>query len=95
MEVKCNGVLVATMGDVVGLKDVESFLLANGLTVPIEEVELVYTESEAKSARQSAYKLESDPLYMEWQYDQTAESEKDWRDKVTEIKLRYPLIKES
>lgn len=41
--------------------------------------------------RQTAYKSESDPLYMEWQFDQTAESEQAWRDKVAEIKLRYPL----
>lgn len=41
--------------------------------------------------RESAYKSESDPLYMEWQFDQTPESEQAWRDKVAEIKLRYPL----
>jgi len=41
--------------------------------------------------RQSAYRLESDPLYMEWQYDQTEESEQAWRDKVAQIKGRYPL----
>ena len=41
--------------------------------------------------RKTAYKSESDPLYMEWQFDQTAESEQAWRDKVAEIKLRYPL----
>jgi len=42
--------------------------------------------------RQVAYKAESDPLYMEWQFDQTPESEQAWRDKVEEIKLRYPLV---
>ncbi|WP_215407612.1 hypothetical protein [Vibrio gigantis] len=41
--------------------------------------------------RQTAYRAESDPLYMEWQFDQTAESENTWRDKVSEIKNRYPL----
>ena len=41
--------------------------------------------------RQNAYKLESDPLYLEWQYDQKAASETAWRDKVAEIKTRYPL----
>lgn len=41
--------------------------------------------------RQAAYKTESDPLYMEWQFDQTTDSEQAWRDKVTEIKARYPL----
>lgn len=41
--------------------------------------------------RKAAYKAESDPLYMEWQCDQTTEKEKAWRDKVGEIKARYPL----
>ncbi|GLT16289.1 hypothetical protein GCM10007938_00650 [Vibrio zhanjiangensis] len=43
------------------------------------------------SLRQKAYYQESDPLYLEWQYDKTAEKEQQWRDKVTEIKARYPL----
>ncbi|MBD6946520.1 hypothetical protein [Vibrio parahaemolyticus] len=47
--------------------------------------------SEVISRRVADYQKESDPLYMEWQYDQTAESEKAWRDKVAEIKARYPL----
>ncbi|MNJ56777.1 hypothetical protein D3C77_523410 [compost metagenome] len=46
---------------------------------------------DAQVARRAAYAAESDPLYLEWQYDQTAESEQAWRDKVTEIKARYPL----
>jgi hypothetical protein len=41
--------------------------------------------------REAAYKTESDPLYMEWQYDQTEEAKQKWRDKVAEIKERYPL----
>jgi hypothetical protein len=41
--------------------------------------------------REAAYKTESDPLYMEWQYDQTEEAEQKWCDKVAEIKERYPL----
>jgi hypothetical protein len=41
--------------------------------------------------REAAYKSESDPLYMEWQYDQTDSAEKKWRDKVAEIKARLPL----
>ncbi|MGL1407032.1 hypothetical protein ACSTIX_10640 [Vibrio parahaemolyticus] len=48
-----------------------------------------------RERRQSAYRSESDPLYMEWQYDQTAESEQIWRDKVAEIKARYPLPSEA
>ncbi len=50
---------------------------------------------QAKASRQAAYKTESDPLYMEWQYDQTPESESAWRSKVAEIKARYPLPTES
>jgi hypothetical protein len=41
--------------------------------------------------REGAYKAESDPLYMEWQYDQTEEAKQKWRDKVAEIKERLPL----
>lgn len=53
----------------------------------IEEIERYKT----KELRQQAYSKESDPLYLEWQYDQTEESEQKWRDKVAEIKERYPL----
>ena len=95
MEIRHNGILVAIMGDVVGLKEIELFLLANGSTVPINEVQLVYTVSEVKSARQSAYKLESDSLYMEWKSDKTPESEQAWRDKLAEIKARYPFPTEN
>ncbi|WP_217494995.1 hypothetical protein [Marinomonas sp. FW-1] len=45
----------------------------------------------AIAQREAAYKQESDPLYMEWQYDKTDEAEQKWRDKVAEIKERYPL----
>lgn len=41
--------------------------------------------------RRRAYVQESDPLYMEWQYDNTSESEQTWRQKVEEIKERFPL----
>jgi hypothetical protein len=47
--------------------------------------------SSVLNEREAAYKTESDPLYMEWQYDGTAEAEQKWRDKVAEIKERYPL----
>ncbi len=45
----------------------------------------------AKVKRQAAYKAESDPLYMEAQFDGTPETLQKWRDKVAEIKARYPL----
>ncbi len=51
--------------------------------------------SDIQDARQLAYKDESDPLFLEWQYDQTQEKETSWRDKVAEIKARYPLPAES
>ena len=43
--------------------------------------------------RRRRYETESDPLYLEWQYDKTQESEQVWRDKVAEIKLRYPVAR--
>lgn len=59
------------------------------------ENKTTYFALKSVTARKSAYKAESDPLYMEWQFDQTLESENAWRDKVAEIKLRYPLITNS
>ncbi|WP_345873062.1 hypothetical protein [Shewanella algae] len=47
--------------------------------------------SQNHEKRQAAYREESDPLFLEWQYDGTPEAEKIWRDKVAEIKARYPL----
>lgn len=41
--------------------------------------------------RQRAYVAESDHLFLEWQYDKTAAAEQAWRDKVAEIKARYPV----
>ena len=43
--------------------------------------------------RQRAYGAESDPLFLEWQYDKTPAAEQTWRDKVAEIKLRYPVAR--
>lgn len=42
--------------------------------------------------RQRAYVAESDHLFLEWQYDKTPEAETRWRDKVAEIKARYPVV---
>ncbi|WP_036230125.1 hypothetical protein [Marinobacterium jannaschii] len=41
--------------------------------------------------RKAAYREESDPLFIEWQYENDSASEQAWRDKVAEIKARYPL----
>ena len=43
--------------------------------------------------RKRRYETESDPLYLEGQYDKTPESEQVWRDKVAGIKLRYPVAR--
>jgi len=71
-------------------------LVGLGLTESEAKIVIKDEEERIKSEqiafnRQTAYKLESDPLYMEWQFDQTEESEQAWRDKVSEIKLRHPL----
>ena len=54
-----------------------------------------FEESQNVAKRQDAYRLESDPLFMEWQYDKTPEAEGIWRQKVAEIKSRYPLSSEA
>ncbi len=66
-----------------------------------ETIESVFRQAEYEryegqlEKRKRAYQLESDPLLAEWQFDQTAEAEQIWRDKVAEIKARYPLTVES
>ena len=49
------------------------------------------TVEQTQAARLQAYRAESDPLFLEWQFDKSATAEQIWRDKVTEIKERYPL----
>lgn len=64
------------------------------LAIPLAEKQLIIQqakEQETKKKRSAAYGVESDSLYLEWQYDQTPEKEQVWRDKVAEIKARYPL----
>ncbi|QTH70958.1 hypothetical protein [Pseudoalteromonas xiamenensis] len=48
-------------------------------------------ESVMRDNRKRAYLKESDPLYMEWQFDQTDEAKQRWLAKVAEIKTRYPF----
>jgi DUF2075 family protein len=73
----------------------EQLLSAGVPTSVIESAMAEANLSAIKDTRRLAYVDESDPLYMEWQYDQTSEKEKAWRDKVAEIKARYPLPSES
>lgn len=68
----------------------------NNLGMSTEQVNSVLAQrdfelSQNIEKRKAAYREESDPLYMEWQYDLTAESEQAWRDKVAQIKQRYPI----
>ncbi|MBG5233943.1 hypothetical protein GHU69_26970 [Pseudomonas aeruginosa] len=68
------------------------FLAANGVPPDVIAAALAAQKlAEAQDARRAAYVVESDPLFLEWQYDQTPESEQAWRDKVAEIKDRHPL----
>ncbi|MDK1287369.1 hypothetical protein QNM16_09125 [Pseudoalteromonas sp. B95] len=67
------------------------FLKSNEINVPLEDLTFEYSQGEALEARRTAYLVESDPLFMEWQYDQTDASKQAWQDKVAEIKARYPF----
>lgn len=79
-----------SLEDISGL--VESGLIS--LEAKDEIIRNAKNEESLKN-RELAYKKESDPLYMEWQFDQTEESELAWRDKVAEIKARYSLSDEN
>lgn len=53
-----------------------------------------YEASQVQALRRAAYASESDPLYIESQFDASPETEQAWRDKVQEIKDRYPFYPE-
>lgn len=60
-----------------------------------EQIESVLAQKDYEDGlwianRAAAYKIESDPLFIEWQHDQQEAQETAWRDKVAEIKARYP-----
>lgn len=68
----------------------------NNLGMSTEQVNSVLAQrdfelSQNIEKRKAAYREDSDPLFLEWQYDKTPESEEAWRDKVAEIKLRFPI----
>jgi len=76
------------------------FMLNIGMNT--EQIESVLSQQEYESRqsvelRQQAYKRESDPLYIEWQFELESENpESDsykevWMSKVIEIKSRHPL----
>ncbi|MBB1406690.1 hypothetical protein H5079_13900 [Pseudoalteromonas sp. SG44-5] len=43
------------------------------------------------AARKRAYATTTDPLFMEWQYDQTPESKAAWVEAVAKVKLDFPF----
>lgn len=59
----------------------------------VKHSEVCYFKTGCCCREWRAYESESDPLFLEWQYDKTAVAEQTWRDKVTEIKLRYPVAR--
>ncbi|MCS6180035.1 hypothetical protein [Shewanella baltica] len=68
----------------------------NNLGMSTEQINSVLAQrdfelSQNIEKRKATYREESDQLYMEWQYDLTPESEQAWRDKVLQIKQRYPI----
>ncbi len=68
------------------------------LNIPESEKAKIITDAQMftiSQKRKIAYQKEADPLYLEWQYDQTAEKEQIWRAQVAEIKARYPLPSEN
>ncbi|EPG0369741.1 hypothetical protein ACSWVZ_002593 [Photobacterium damselae] len=72
-----------------GINENDAFNL--GLEIEYKKGIGKFILDEVRNNRQMAYNTESDPLFLEWQYDQTSEKEQAWRDKVAEIKTRYPL----
>lgn len=61
---------------------------ADEICVDAERVALLES---VVAVRRALYVSEADPLFLEWQYDETPEKEKAWRDKVAEIKALYRL----
>ncbi|MPY25188.1 hypothetical protein [Shewanella sp. YLB-07] len=60
--------------------------------------QMEFESSQSTVKRQAAYAKESDPLYIEWQYELATENpdadsyKQLWLDKMSNIKSRYPLV---
>ncbi|EKO3679171.1 hypothetical protein M3905_000853 [Vibrio metschnikovii] len=76
------------------------FMLSIGMDA--EQIESVLSQQQYEAQqnvelRQQAYKRESDPLYIEWQFElESKNPESDiykqaWMDKVSEIKVKFPI----
>lgn len=46
---------------------------------------------EVEAMRQSAYQLESDPLFFKYQRSEDGVTKQAWLDKIDEIRERFPL----
>ena len=71
----------------------KEYMAALGMTD--EQIESVLNQVEFETTmyiaqRKDAYTKESDYLFMAAQFDGTTEAVQVWKDKVTEIKARYP-----
>jgi hypothetical protein len=91
--------IIRAIGEEGDIDGDQSFLVQDDWTeITKEEVEAItnppLTEEQKLqlciNQRQTAYKVESDPLYLEAIYDNDDSKMQDWRDKVQEIKERYP-----
>lgn len=49
------------------------------------------TADDIRALREAAYRIESDPLFMEARYDDDPVKLQAWKNKVAEIKARYPI----
>lgn len=52
----------------------------------------LFESNQTLERRRDVYRAESDPLFIEWQYDLSVDKEMTWRKKVEEIKSRYPKL---
>ncbi len=71
----------------------EQYMQALGMST--EQIESVlqlkeFDDGQYAVLRRAAYAKETDHLYMDAQLEGTEEAEQIWRDKVMEIKARYP-----
>lgn len=71
----------------------EAYMKSLGMSDDV--IDSVLNQKEYESTRwiklrADAYRIESDPLLNEYMYDNTEAAKKKWRDKVAEIKARFP-----
>ncbi|WP_046005611.1 hypothetical protein [Pseudoalteromonas rubra] len=91
MQLIHNDTVLATLGELMNEAQIRHFLSMNEIDVPFEALTFRFEHEEALEYRRLSYLRESDPLYMEWQFDQTEAAKQAWLDKVAEIKARFPL----